>query len=189
MKRKCAGCNKIKLLSQFDKRGSGYYRTKCKACFKVDQVRYRANGDPVAKKVYQDKYYKTNGAKQRATRIETYHADSLVRTKVLTQSQLYYQNNKAAVGIRNKNYRIKLKADVIIAYGGECSCCGELEPDFLTVEHIDKDGKVHRQRVTNVYRDLRDRGYPKEGYTIHCFNCNIAKSLFGICPHQRKKDL
>lgn len=191
MKRKCQACRKVKSLSQFNSRGDGYFRTKCRSCFKTDAARYKANQDPVAVRAYRDDYYKKNGAKSRAKRIDRYHADPKARTKVLTQSQLYYQKNKVAVNARLKRYRVKLKAEVIAAYGGKCSClggCPETEPDFLTVEHIGRDGKDHRQRVTSVYRDLRDRGYPKKGYTIHCFNCNIAKSLFGSCPHERKHD-
>lgn len=87
---------------------------------------------------------------------------------------------------RTKRYRRKLKLAVIAGYGGKCSCCGETEPDFLTVEHKNGDGKAHRALGISVYADLRKRGYPK-GYTVHCFNCNIAKSLFGTCPHKRKK--
>lgn len=36
-----------------------------------------------------------------------------------------------------------------------------------------------------IYRQLRDQGYPDD-YTILCFNCNIARSLFGRCPHTKE---
>jgi hypothetical protein len=32
---------------------------------------------------------------------------------------------------------------------------------------------------------LKRRGYPQEGYTILCFNCNLSRGFFGYCPHER----
>lgn len=87
---------------------------------------------------------------------------------------------------KKRNDRHKRKIEVIAAYGGKCTCPGCLvdEPGFLTVEHLGKDGKAHRASGVSVYADIRRRSFPPD-YTIHCFNCNIAKSLFGACPHQR----
>lgn len=107
------------------------------------------------------------------------------RKKERKKRATYFKaHDKPYHAARIKRYRNKLKTGVITAYGGKCSCCGELHPDFLTVDHVNNDGKKHRASVTSVYRDLRNRGYPS-GYTILCFNCNIARSLFGTCPHQR----
>lgn len=82
----------------------------------------------------------------------------------------------------------KLKLDVLKIYGNECKCCGETEPLFLTIDHVDNDGKTHRKEIVGqaFYRHLRDLSKPDKRYQILCFNCNIAKSLFGVCPHQRK---
>ena len=88
-----------------------------------------------------------------------------------------------------KRDRNKLKAAFLKAYGGKCTCCGESEPSFLSVDHVNNDGKEHRAKLggagTVIYRDLRKRGWPKE-YTILCYNCNYAKFRCGICPHQRE---
>lgn len=102
-------------------------------------------------------------------------------------SDAYYRKHHVAVKARQLKSRQKLKLEVITAYGGKCSCCPEGEIKFLTIEHVNKDGKAHRAAFPGgmgVYRDIRSRGFPPE-YTIHCFNCNIAKSLFGVCPHQQ----
>jgi len=87
--------------------------------------------------------------------------------------------------------------DLIKAYGGKCACCGISEPEFLTIDHINNDGGIERAQfgpkgkigggTAKIYRLLLDRGYPKDNYQLLCFNCNIARSLFKICPHQRKK--
>ena len=84
----------------------------------------------------------------------------------------------------------KLRREFLEAYGGHCTCCGEAERGFLTLEHLNGSGKAHRKQCGGKYilrmlADLRRRGWPKDGYTILCFNCNCAKSRFGSCPHKQ----
>ena len=71
----------------------------------------------------------------------------------------------------------------------KCSCCGETEVVFLTLEYSKRDGAEHRKKhLTSAGQlaDLRRRGWPKDGsYTILCFNCNSAFWERGICPHQK----
>ncbi len=57
--------------------------------------------------------------------------------------------------------------------------------------NLNGDGKAHRLQFgergnsDGVVRDLKRRGWPKDGYTILCFNCNMGKAVNGgICPHQ-----
>lgn len=84
--------------------------------------------------------------------------------------------------------RVALKAEMIAAYGGCCSCCGESETTFLTLEHLNGDGREHRAAAGTTDRmllDLKRRGWPTDKYTVLCFNCNMGKSVNGgICPHQ-----
>lgn len=85
-------------------------------------------------------------------------------------------------------YRIKLKETVIAGYGGKCTCCGETEIAFLTLEHLNGDGARHRKECGSshgTYRDVIDRGFPKE-YTILCMNCNYAERKGDKCPHKLK---
>ena len=81
----------------------------------------------------------------------------------------------------------KLRLGVLAAYGNACQCCGETEQAFLTIDHVNNDGKQHRAAVrggsNGVYRWLRDRGYPKDGFQLLCRNCNWAKYTEGQCPH------
>ncbi len=89
--------------------------------------------------------------------------------------------------------RRALRAEVLAAYGGACKCCGERTPEFLAVDHVNNDGAEHRKmlrqkpdpseiRSAEIYYWLREKGYP-EGFQILCHNCNIAKGLYGACPH------
>jgi hypothetical protein len=81
-----------------------------------------------------------------------------------------------------------MRAAVLRAYGGEnpaCACCGEQGSHFLTLDHVNNGGRAHRRLKGNqgVYHELRRAGFPP-GFRILCFNCNIARGLYGTCPHQ-----
>jgi hypothetical protein len=87
---------------------------------------------------------------------------------------------------RNKANRLGL----IYHYGGEatrCACCGEGGIAFLTLDHVAKNGGEHRRRLTGhqgTYRQLIADGYPS-GIQVLCYNCNMARGLYGACPHRR----
>lgn len=74
------------------------------------------------------------------------------------------------------------KQMVFDAYGCECHFCGESNPIFLTIDHINGDGKQHRQRCHNnraIYADIIKEGCPKDKYRLLCFNCNCALAIYG----------
>lgn len=82
--------------------------------------------------------------------------------------------------------RKRNRDELVAAYGGKCSCpaCPEGNPAFLTLEHVNRDGGEHRKRVgSHVYADLRRRGFPQEGYTLLCWNCNAMTRYGKTCPH------
>jgi hypothetical protein len=86
-----------------------------------------------------------------------------------------------------KRYRVARRAKVFSHYGGfVCACCGEKEPVFLCIDHINGGGHKHRvtERFTDLVYWLYKNKYPK-GYQVLCFNCNMAKHINGECPHQR----
>jgi hypothetical protein len=75
---------------------------------------------------------------------------------------------------------------VFEAYGGyHCVCCGESEPVFLEIDHINDDGAAHRRAIGGAgsfYNWLIKNNFPP-GFQVLCANCNRAKR-FGVCPHQ-----
>jgi hypothetical protein len=109
------------------------------------------------------------------------------KAKVRESERRYHQKNAQKRNELNRVWRAALKAEIILAYGGKCRCCGESEPKFLTVDHTENDGHKHRLQIGNggmtTYRWLRKNGFPKKGFQLLCFNCNLAKSFFGACPH------
>lgn len=90
---------------------------------------------------------------------------------------------------RLKRMRNALKAEVLLGYGGACTCCGEREPAFLAVDHIDGGGNKHRKNLKlkgeGFYKWVIANGFPKT-LQILCHNCNWAKHVNGgVCPHKR----
>lgn len=80
-------------------------------------------------------------------------------------------------------YRIR----VFAGYGGRCACCSEDDPRFLTIDHINGDGKIHRESLGGgsgrIWLDILKRGFPSE-FQVLCYNCNSGRSINGgICPH------
>lgn len=85
----------------------------------------------------------------------------------------------------NKVYRWNTKIEIIKGYGGKCKCCGEKRPEFLTIDHINNDGKKDRTRYSGYqfYQWIKKNKFPKS-LQLLCFNCNSSFGLFGYCPHR-----
>jgi hypothetical protein len=88
----------------------------------------------------------------------------------------------------------ELRKQVFEAYGGyRCTCCGETNPLFLSIDHVNNDGAQmrrngeHGRSGTAFYQWLRKSGFPA-GFQVLCMNCNIGKHRNGgVCPHQSSK--
>lgn len=99
------------------------------------------------------------------------------------------RNNPKKRSATTRRYRQKARQAVLDAYGGKCKCCGEADPRFLTIDHVNGDGRKHR-RENNLkggqafYIYLRRLKFPPE-FQILCFNCNCGRAINGgICPHK-----
>lgn len=96
---------------------------------------------------------------------------------------------KAAARSVQKGVRERLRLQMLEAYGGRCACpkCPESNPDFLCLDHVNGDGKMHRLKVgSHTYADLRKRGWPQEEYRLLCWNCNSGTRWGKPCPHERE---
>ena len=104
-----------------------------------------------------------------------------------TYQREHYQKHRNRYCANMRARTRQLRQEVMAAYGGRCTCCGVEGWQFLTIDHVDGDGTEHAAALKNqggaIYRWLRARGYPQEGFQILCWNCNQAKYAFGICPH------
>lgn len=69
------------------------------------------------------------------------------------------------------NYRIK----VLNLLGSICECCGEGQFEFLQIDHVNKDGYIHRKekRGTHLLRDIYHNP-TKFKLRVLCANCHFA---------------
>lgn len=87
-----------------------------------------------------------------------------------------------------KKFNQQVKQQVVVAYGGKCACCQEKQLEFLTIDHIDGNGRQHRREIgvsggSAFYRWLKKNNYP-DGFRVLCYNCNCAIGHWGYCPHE-----
>lgn len=86
-------------------------------------------------------------------------------------------------------YRSRIKARVMAAYGNACACCGEAEPDFLSIDHIaGRKAHGHSREIKGdrLYREIVREDFP-DTYQVLCHNCNFAKGMRGECPHVKAR--
>lgn len=117
-----------------------------------------------------------------------FHYCDSCRESEKVRKREFYKRNKSKWAKSNEQTKArwhKLRSDFLKLYGGVCVCCGESEPKFLTLDHVNNDGKKHRSQSGNfkIYQDaiaVRD----DTRFQILCWNCNCAKGSWGVCPHQ-----
>jgi len=82
-------------------------------------------------------------------------------------------------------------AQALAAFGGHCTCCGESEPAFLTLDHVKGRGEAHRRELgvhdnLSILIQLRDAGWPQDGrYRLLCWCCQWGVQQSDGCPHAR----
>jgi len=93
---------------------------------------------------------------------------------------------------KTKRNQDRVRREVYEAYGTVCACCGEAQPMFLSIDHINNDGAEERRSGkygssgTAFYLWLRKNSFPA-GYQVLCMNCQVGKHRNnGVCPHQCK---
>ncbi len=116
------------------------------------------------------KYYSQNG--------------KVVRAK----NKLWRDANKVSSKEQERDRRARQRINCIEYYSNGssvCACCGEGNFRFLTIDHINNDGYIHRNSgVSHICSWLIKNGYP-EGFQVLCFNCNCGKRVNnGVCPHK-----
>lgn len=156
-------------------KGKTWRRRECKSCVKLRCREYAEKSKRLIREyVSQDGAEKAKKAIERASQWNKKHPE---------------RHRKSALAYY---YRMQHKA--IMAYGGyKCACCGETEPLFLGLDHIENNGKEHRESIGNwgghgLYKWLERNNYPK-GFQVLCMNCNHGKQRNGgICPHKGKSN-
>lgn len=144
-----------------DSKSAGGLRTKCKSCVSA---------------VKKDHYMRTR-PEQRA------------------RQRAYQEANRDRLYAYNRGWSTKrraaLRSEMLTAYGGACACCGEQQPMFLQLDHVNNDGAVDRRRFKNNeqhWLTLRAKGWPRDRFQLLCANCNFGKLMNGgVCPHKTEE--
>lgn len=136
-----------------------------------------AKNDPYWKEYYQKNKEKI---KQRSANWRKQNPD---RAKAAVVE--WHKSNKEAVA----KYRAQLKFVVYRAYGNRCVCCGEDNPEFLSIDHINGGGSQMRANKTHpvsgvaLYYWIIKNKFPKM-FRLLCHNCNMATRFDMPCHHK-----
>ena len=151
-------------------------------------------------RIYMREYAAKNRDKILQWRRENYQRH---KERYVVSRRKYYAKNRQKVIRINNEWRkrnkdkdrhygqvgtARLKDQAIAAYGGKCSCCGEMNREFLTIDHPRGRKTIgHSKRMcgAHLYRWLRNNGYPKKDFRLLCMNCNFSIGMYGFCPHER----
>lgn len=115
-------------------------------------------------------------------------AAELVKERNRERSKAYHIKHRDRQLDQFRARYVKERDRVFSFYGKECSCCGESELLFLTVDHIANDGCEQRKAKSSSYKRpyswLIKNNFPA-GFQTLCMNCNQGKHRNGgVCPHQ-----
>ena len=151
--RACSKCKLTKPISEFYFRPSkGFYESRCNDCVSKQNREYYEKNGE-AVRTASSQYRQKNPGKYR---------DYLAR----------YQKGMTKV----------IKETVITHFGGKCACCGMDEIRFLTIDHVNNDGREHRKEIgrSSLYKWLLRYDFP-ETYELQClcYNCNFGKNHNG----------
>ena len=109
------------------------------------------------------------------------------RKKRIASTVNWKKRNKEKHLAYIKKYRTETRNRVFEIYGQECVCCKESRIEFLTIDHINRDGAKHRKTLGSLgsYRQMMKQ-IDKSKYRTMCMNCNWAIRHGGICPHKQR---
>jgi hypothetical protein len=168
--RTCRACGAVKPLAEFAKvyaqnsRGQQYRSHSCLVCHR-----------------------KVHAAKMRAAR-------KAKPSKYRRHQREHRKRHLERVRRQRRESGLRRKMRVMAHYGnGKCQCCGEACMTMLTIDHVNNNGREHRNELNGglgrfksveIYTWLEANGYP-EGFQVLCYNCNISKHRNGgICEHR-----
>lgn len=176
--RVCKNCGIDKPIHLFGKSksaGNGrlYYRHECSQCG------YRRGAD--WREANKERLREISDAAQRR-----------YREKCLATEPDQYRAQEAA---RQRAYIESVKDCVYTALGGyRCNCCGETQPMFLSIDHVNNDGYKMRKTgaqksgagiYSHIWQQFKKTGtWPKSEFQVLCMNCQHGKARNGgVCPH------
>lgn len=199
----CRRCERERTREDFRVKPDGTLKRPCKDCIRASQLEYVAHHRAETaqrnrewrqrnlghENEYQRERRRGNADAFNARQREKYALeDEAKRERRREAARAHRAANRARANERARDERARLRREAFDHYGWACACCGEDGPEFLTIDHINNDGANHRAAIGNasIPRWLKKNGFP-EGFQTLCFNCNCAKGIHGVCPHERQR--
>jgi hypothetical protein len=182
--RPCSKCKKEFELSVFspDPKTGKLRRTYCPDCRREYERQKRAeNPEKARERAKQWRQKNWDAAKAAAYKWRLAHPETW---KAATKRWREKHQRDHSANVRKTN-----RDKVYDHYGRTCTCCGEDQIMFLTIDHIDNDGATHRKEMGNrggssFFAWMVSADFPS-GFQVLCRNCNWGKHVNGgVCPHQ-----
>ena len=197
MRKKCTGCGKTRDISKFRfVQSKNRHLAECFECESSRKKDYKARNKEYLRAKDRE-WQKANPARVKAAQ-DRWKAKNPTLAK--ERASEWYRENKKMVRQRERERYHDLKNTVYEAYGAFCNCCGEDEPFFLSIDHVNNDGNVRRKQLKygvgrngggiGLYKQIIKENFPPT-YQILCMMCNWGKARNtihpGICPHKHRE--
>lgn len=189
LEKTCSKCGQTLPVKSFsyDRHKKGGRRNFCKEC-DAEKVRQYRVDHPEQVRLAGRNWQRNNKDKVRAS---TKRWEQNNPEKLKTMRRAWYRANSLRIAEETRNKRHKLRDEVINAYGGCCGCCGENAALFLTLDHVEQNGSMHRRALggnaDSIYKWAKENNFPPT-LRVLCYNCNCGSwRNKGVCPHEEMK--
>jgi hypothetical protein len=168
--------------------------SRCGAEKPADQFAKGRNRCLECNRAYYREYFRTRPEQKERRRetIRRWQQSEKGRQWRAKHNAQYYAAHRERLIAHTRAWRAEVDAKLREIYGSVCACCGETEPAFLTIDHVNGDGAEDRKKHDG-HRQLRFwlSQQPKlPGYRMLCWNCNCGRRLNnGVCPHEENKQV
>jgi len=190
--RTCTACGESKKDESFQLRGDGTRRAQCRKCRRSVRRKVKLNdGTRKCIKCGMNKSileFKQKGLKTLFTCVvcwEQQHSGLCKCSKPAVVGRTSCLDCLERDRIQSRDHKLLMRKTVLDYLGCKCAYCGIDEQMFLTIDHVNGGGKVHRRESKDpnicsvLYRQLKREGNLSEGFQILCWNCNSAKHIHG----------
>ncbi len=197
----CKSCDIEKPLSEFFKNSAkaNGHDAKCKICRR--QRNKEVTGLNIEARQESSRNYYLNNKESIIEKKHAYYAEN--RERIIKRKVEYQQKNKETITKRQKEWRLKnsshvsekskldrelVKQSLFELIGHVCVICGESEPRFLTTDHKNNDGHLHRVHGSIGWkRKILLGELDHHDFQTMCHNCNSSKYRVNPVHHLSNK--
>lgn len=118
-----------------------------------------------------------------------YYASQSLSESVRESRRKYREKNIEKIREHARMKNQELKFNVLNFYKRTeelvCECCKEENLEFLSLDHINRDGSKHKKEIKmSLYLWIKKNNFPHFSFRVLCMNCNHSYGHYGRCPHR-----